>query len=59
VAREQMYMCMAWRRSRIVRVSIVTLVCCAAVAVASADLTVDPEAELPHVEGPTEVQVHS
>lgn len=40
------------------RVSIVTLVCCAAVAIASADLTVEAEAELPHVEGPAEFQVH-
>jgi len=46
---------MAGRRAWIMRVSFVTLVCC---AVASAGLTVDPDAELPHVEGPAEIQVH-
>ena len=45
---------MAGRRAWIMRVSFVTL----CYAVASAGLTVDPDAELPHVEGPAEIQVH-
>ena len=49
---------MAGQRAWSVRVLAVTLVCCAVVA-SAAPHTVDPEAELPLVEGPAEFQVRN